>query len=444
MNRRICGIMVATLTLARASVPAASETMTFSNACKSGKRMTVAVAGDLLFHRKLQVQAYSKGSSFKRFFTPVKKVIQAADIAYGNLEGPAARGVAAGGRAVKDTGKRMGKVYGAPLRSLAFNYHPSVIPDLAASGFDSLSTANNHAMDRGPLGVDRTIEALRQYKMPFTGTRRRDEKPKMWSVVTKTGGMSIAWLACTYSTNGIPDRHGLVLYCYKQTDTILKEIKALRADPKIDAIFLTPHWRSENYHKPDNRQRKVGRAAIKASATAVFGAHPHVLQPWEKVTTDSGREGLIMYSLGNFVSNQRRTDERAGILGMVELIKTGKGKAKIAAAGYLPTWVVIDGKGHRVTFNTRAGGRPGEALRRTQGLLPYGNRMRAKTPLAFPSGCASSKYVAFNSLRADRRWVKHPRSAKSGSGQSKRSWNRIFKGSSSKRKRRRRRTDSTR
>lgn len=423
---------------------AVADTMRFDNGCSSGKRLTIAFAGDILFHRKLQVQAYSKGSSFKRFFKPVEGLLKAADLAYGNLEGPAARGVSAGGRAVKDPGKRMGAVYGAPLKSLSFNFHPSVVGDLKTVGFDVLSSANNHSMDRGRLGVDRTIEAFREHKMPFTGTRKRGETPARWSVVTRAKGFSVAWLACTFSTNGIPDPKKQVLHCYRQTEQILKEIRQLKADPKIDAVFLTPHWGEENWHRPGARQKKLGRQAIEAGALAVFGAHPHVLQPWEKVTTKNGREGLIVYSAGNFISNQRRTAERAGILGLAQLVRTGKGKVRLAAAGYVPTWVVIDNKGHRITVNTKTGGREGEALSRTLGLLPEGNRMTGKAPFVFPTGCKGSKFVALTRPRADTYWVRNPKSPKSGSGQHNRSWNRVFgkKRRSGKRKRRSRVRDS--
>ena len=138
-----------------------AETLYFEGACMPGERISVAAVGDLLFHKKLQAQAYRKGGSFKGFFTPVLKVLKGADLAYGNLEGPAARGVGPNGRAVKDPGRRLGTVYGAPLKSLAFNYHPSVAADLKQSGFDVVSTANNHSLDRGALGVDRTIDTLR-------------------------------------------------------------------------------------------------------------------------------------------------------------------------------------------------------------------------------------------------------------------------------------------
>ncbi|NNF78546.1 MAG: CapA family protein [Rhizobiales bacterium] len=428
-------------------MPASAETLYFSGACTPGERITVAAVGDLLFHKKLQAQAYGKNGSFKRFFTPVLGVLKGADLAYGNLEGPAARGVGPGGRAVKDPGKRLGDVYGAPLKSLAFNYHPSVAADLKQSGFDVLSTANNHSMDRGALGADRTIDTLRKAGMPFTGSRKRGESPKNWHVLTKSKGFTVAWIGCSFSTNGLPDRKKQILHCYKQTDEILAEIRELHENPEVDAVFLTPHWGIENRHRPGERQRTLARKAIEAGATAVFGAHPHVLQPWEKIVTDNNREGLVVYSAGNFISNQRQTAERTGIMAIVELVKTAEGKTKLAAAGYIPTWVVIDNKGHRVTFNNSSKGRTGEALARTLGLLPAGNRIAAKWPAVLPTECEGSKYARLRGPKPDRYWVRNidsPKSGRSRKAKKAGAWSRVFGGSKKRKRSRKRRTGASR
>ena len=168
---------------------------------------------------------------------------------------------------------------------------------------------------------------------------------------------------------------------------------------------------------------------------------------WEKVETENKREGLVIYSAGNFISNQRQTAERAGIMAIVELVKTGKGKTQIAAAGYMPTWVVIDGKGHRVTFNNSSKGRTGEALARTLGLLPAGNRIAGQWPTVLPTKCEKSAFRPLPGPKPDRYWVRNIDSPKSGSSRKTKkagSWNRIFGGSSSQKKRRRRTTGSTR
>ncbi len=386
--RGLIFLAVLAITLsAAAPARAGKATLTFSGGCEAGDRITLAAVGDLLFHKKLQLQAYARNGTFKRFFVPLQSFLQDADILYGNLEGPAARGVALGGVAARrDPGRRLdGRVYSAHLRSLNFNYHPSVIADLKAVGFDVLSTANNHALDRGALGVDRTIDALDEAELPFTGTKRRGET-RAWSTITRAKGFTIGWLACTYSANGIPDPHDQILHCYDEKAAVLGEIASLADDPDVDAVILTPHWGVQYKHKPIFRQRQLAREALEAGAVAVIGTHAHVIQPLEKLTLADGREGLVAYSTGNFISNQRKLMQRAGIIVLLELVRPVGVRVRVSSAGFVPTWVVIDGKGHRVTRN-RGRGWPKQALAKTLRLLPAGNRVDAQWPVKLPRDC---------------------------------------------------------
>ena len=85
------------------SVAAPASTMTFKAGCSDGDRITIAAVGDLLFHKKIQVQAYRGNTKFTRFWKPVEPLLKAADITYGNLETPSAHGVSRYGREVRDT-----------------------------------------------------------------------------------------------------------------------------------------------------------------------------------------------------------------------------------------------------------------------------------------------------------------------------------------------------
>src|SRR5690606_29929564 len=100
----------------------------------------------------------------------VKDLLQKADITYANLEGPTASGTNAYGRNVTDPGLRFDNVVYTSYPM--FNYHPTLLDDLIASGVDVVSTSNNHSFDRRSLGADRTTDALEQRGIAFTGTRR--------------------------------------------------------------------------------------------------------------------------------------------------------------------------------------------------------------------------------------------------------------------------------
>lgn len=373
--------LVVAASLVVAAVPAAGgeETMTFRAGCAAGERITLAAVGDLLFHNSLQRHALTSGGSYADFWESLVPVLAGADLTYGNLEGPAARAVAPGGQTVTDPGRRWdGRVYGAPRGSLVFNYHPSLIGDLKRTGFDLVSTSNNHSADRGPLGIDRTIDALEAAELKFSGTKRRvADSFHRWAVKTQARDMTVAWIACTYSTNGMPDRHKQVLNCYGDRDKVFEEIRWNAQDPDVDAVILTPHWGIEKAPVPKSSDRAYAREAVAAGASAVIGTHPHVLQGWEKVTAADGRDGLVIYSTGNFISNQVSDDQRTGIIALIELTKTSTTRAEVSAAGFIPTWVERSGR-HRVDEMRMGGQRNVRAFSSPLRRLPVGNYVPAR------------------------------------------------------------------
>jgi len=378
---------------ASGSAPAASPMLTFTNACAAGQRITIAGVGDLLFHPELEREALTPTGSYRDFWKPVASVLADADLTYGNFEGTAAEGIDTRLELVKDPGRAWNNsVYTAPPSQLLFNYHPSIVGDLKASGFAVVSTANTHSLDRGPVGIDRTVANLEKGGLAFTGTRPRDATSHPFSTITSAKGLNVAWLACTYATNGFPDRHAQVLYCFEQRDQVLAEIRRLVAEPTIDAVILTPHWGLEGSPTPEQRQRDLARDAIGAGASVVIGTHPHVLQPWERLTARDGHEGLVIYSTGNFISGQRRPMQRLGTIALVELTKEpGAAKARVTAAGYVSTWVENEGP-HRVTEAARSMLTP---------VLPAGNRLFLSDLPRLPRDCGAGQQVATS-------WASHP------------------------------------
>jgi Bacterial capsule synthesis protein PGA_cap len=386
-------VIIALALLMLPVLDARSETLVFKGACAKGDQLKIAAVGDLIFHKQLLVQIFNRRRRVESFWSPVRNVFDAADVTYGNLEGPVAPRITAAGRTMRrDIQKIDYRVYGYRLSNLSFNFPPAVLDGLRAGGFDVISTANNHALDRGSIGLDLTIDGLRKRKLTFSGTRKRSARPGNRAAIISRNGFHTAWLACTYSTNGMRDSHGQVTRCYKHKPEILAELKRHADDPTIDAVFLTPHWGQENHYRPSRRQRKFAREAIEAGALAVIGAHPHVVQPWEKHVTANGREGLIVYSTGNFLSNQRQVMQRAGVIVTLVLTRSQQTtrtgdqrlKTQLSAAGYIPTWVEIDGKGHRTIENS---GKRKTALKWTQRILPDGNRVPATAPFQLPRPC---------------------------------------------------------
>ncbi len=299
------------------------QSFRFKRACEAGKTYTIVTVGDILLHSALQEQA-AKHQDFKPLWGPFLPYFQKADMAYANLEAPTAYGVNKYGEKVNDPGHTFdGVVYSSYPQ---FNYHASLIGDLLESGFDVVSTANNHSLDRRSLGLERTIDALEKNGLSFTGTRKKGGHS--WNTIVTRNGLRISWIACTYGTNGIPDKYAQVLHCFDPQDKsiILEEINKQSQNPNIDAVFVTPHWGSEYKTQPNLNQIALGQEFLEAGALAVIGSHPHVPQPMQKYTTSDGRETFIIYSLGNFVSDQNDFRKRATPVLFVGLTKNEKGE----------------------------------------------------------------------------------------------------------------------
>lgn len=315
----------------------ASQDLAFHVDCtQASDKATISFVGDILVHRAIYESVVNNS---KRFASTWKRAIpffQKADFSVGNLEGPAAMGIDARG---KDHGD-IGFVYDGVVYSgtnFVFNYHPQILAELNQSGFDLLTLANNHSLDRRSIGVDRTLQAAEFYKMPTVGTRLSKDTSGDFHHIVDINHIRVAFISCTEFTNGMPDPVNQVLRCYED-ERLMNAIKTLSSRSDVDAVIVYPHWGEEYKPAPNTSQKLYARKYLEAGATAVIGSHPHVLQPWETYRTKDGRDTLIAYSLGNFLAGQPGLEKQTGAIVYLGLSKEGPGKAKIYGAGYTPTF----------------------------------------------------------------------------------------------------------
>ncbi len=354
----------------------------FDGACAAGKRITIGFAGDLLLHHELQKQAYASKQGAAVIWAGIADLLAEPDLTYLNFEGVMAPGLDRDFFEVPDPGKTYDRtVYTGYPR---FNYHPSIAADLVAAGVDVVSTANNHSLDRGPLGVDRTIAALRKASLDHFGTREQTG-PERWYTITEVDGLKIAWVSCTKNTNRIPDDFNQVLRCGRGS-VVEQTIAQLRAtgryekrEPKVDAVIVTPHWGKEYSHFVGEKERALAQKWIDAGAIAVVGSHPHVVQSWEKLVAADGREGFALYSLGNFASHQPELSRRSSLLLYLSLVVGDDGAVRIAGVRHLPLHVRQAGKEFFVEAIDRATG-PADARALLVALLGAGNLVGPDEP----------------------------------------------------------------
>ncbi len=310
----------------------------FSTACDSkNTQITLSVVGDILIHEALYEVVVRDSKHFSQIWKNAEGLFQKADFSIGNLEGPTAMGIDGNGRDHGD----IGFVYDNNVYSgtnYSFNYHPRILSDLKNSGFDLVTTANNHTLDRDSIGIDKTILAAQAINFPTIGTRLSNDSNGEYFKIESINNVRVAFLGCTELLNEENDSKNQILRCYKNPEKILGIIKRLSSRADIDAIVVFTHWGIEYSHVPELIQREFARKYIEAGANVVVGSHPHVLQPWEKYVAANGREGLVIYSLGNFVAGQAGLDRKTGTVAYIGLSKKGNEKARIFGAGYTPTY----------------------------------------------------------------------------------------------------------
>lgn len=127
-------------------------------------------------------------------------------------------------------------------------------------------------------------------------------------------GIRFALFNYTYGTNGLPVPAGTTVNRI-DTTVIARDLAAVDRGA-VDCVIAFVHWGNEYERRPDSEQRMLAGFLRRHGADLVVGSHPHVVQPFEQDST-----GAVFYSLGNFVSNQRRRYCDGGLLAEVEVVK---------------------------------------------------------------------------------------------------------------------------
>jgi hypothetical protein len=164
----------------------------------------------------------------------------------------------------------------------AFNTPDDYITAITNSGFDFLVTSNNHSMDTGEEGLQRTLKKVREAGLGSTGTFDSQRDRDSIRILSKNG-ISVAILNYTYGTNGAypSAEHKYVLNVADSSLVKADVLKARSLNP--DLVVVIYHWGVENVAKPIAKQDSMFHWAADHGADSVIGAHPHVVGPDEQI-----------------------------------------------------------------------------------------------------------------------------------------------------------------
>ncbi|HIP48834.1 MAG TPA: CapA family protein [Lutibacter sp.] len=202
------------------------------------------------------------------------------------------------------------------------------------AGIDILATANNHSCDRRKKGIVKTIEVLDSLHISHFGTYTSpEEKAVNLPLLIEKNNIRVALLNYTYGTNGIAIPKGTVVNLLDK-ETIENDVLIAKAY-QPDQIIAFVHWGQQYKNLASASQKKWFNYFKSLGVNIVIGSHPHVVEPME---WDKTQNSLVVYSLGNFVSNQRTFPRDGGAV--FELVLSKKEtKTTIKSAQYLLTWV---------------------------------------------------------------------------------------------------------
>ena len=362
-------------------------------------RVTFAVAGDVIPHEAVRASAAAAGpggQGWSALLTNVADIFERADYGFVNLETPVAPNHSHG------------------TKPFLFDAPVDLLDALKASGIKIVSFANNHVMDQGWAGFAETREHLRERQILFAGSG--DTAATAWQpVILEKGGIKIGVLGMTRWLNGAHNPEdpnqphvnflpypsemtrtekliqekaraeetaaekpavtkGAVNQAAPKTekpgvdkkpevkspytdpatldpDSLINVVKAARA--QCDFLVVSIHWGIEYAAAPRPDDVELAHRILDAGASVVIGHHPHVLQPVESYRTPDGRNTLILYSLGNFLSNQSRSyiddlmpdkegDPRDSMIAQFAVVKKDYGPAgtrvELGGAGIIPVW----------------------------------------------------------------------------------------------------------
>lgn len=283
------------------------------------QKVSFLFAGDAMQHRdQLNVAKTKNGYDYSSYFKHVAEEIKQADIAVVNLE--------------------------TTLPGVRFTGYPCFgSPDeyahaLKDAGFDIFLTANNHILDKGKKGLERTVMMLDSMKVKHTGVFANAEKRDLYyPLMMIKNGIRIAMLNYTYGTNDFEvTPPNIVNYIDKKL--ILNDI-ALAKQMKADIIIANMHWGDEYILKQNKKQVEMANFLVRNGVRLVIGGHPHVVQPIDIQRDSCEIKNVIVYSMGNLISNMKPVNTSGGMMVKIDISKDENNNIKIDTCDYSLVWV---------------------------------------------------------------------------------------------------------
>lgn len=314
---------------------------------------SILATGDVMVHSpQLQAQYdYSTGTyNFDNNFKYVKKYIENADYSLANLETTLA-------------GNDVYQYSSYPT----FNSPDELADALKNAGFDLLSTINNHSFDKRDLGVNRTLSTLKEKGFDTVGTRENSSDKEY--IIKDINNIKVGITSYSYGDVKNDNKYLNGIKISEDWENKMNIFDSLDVDKAFETISSTTdkmkdsdiqvviiHWGIEYARNETDFQKQLAQKLCDDGVDIIIGSHPHVVEPVETITSSDGKnKTLVIYSLGNYISNQRRETVGAysedGLMVNIDISKKSNEKeAKVEKVTCIPTWVNKYNNGYKNVY----------------------------------------------------------------------------------------------
>ena len=272
-------------------------------------KLSLVMVGDALLHSSLYNDGYKNGVyDFKPQLELIKPIVQNYDLAFYNQES------ILGGTSIG--------LSDYPTFNSPWEFGDAMID----AGFNMVSLANNHTLDKGEKAVMSSCEYWKDKDVLTAGSYCSEDEANEIKIKEKNG-IKYTLLAYTYGTNGIPVPSGKDYLVNLYSDEKAKaDIEKVR--DKVDLLIVSMHWGTEYKTEPTEEQKRQAEYLSSLGVDIIIGTHPHVIEPITYIN-----DTLVIYSLGNFISAQSTNNDyntMVELMTSVDVIKEEKnGKTTI-------------------------------------------------------------------------------------------------------------------
>lgn len=304
----------------------------YRNAASSlDNEAVIMMTGDLMCQTRQQEAAQTaEGYDFNESFDFVRGLFGKADLVVGNLEAT-----------LTPTSPYMAEMIEVEERP-HLNSPASFLEAIRYAGFDLVVMSNNHNCDTGVRGVYDTLDRVDEYRLVHTGLFRNLEEPRY--VVMDVDGIKVGFLSyATYfntkETHFTREGRDVLLNAYSKERLDRDMAAAKNAGAEYMIVYI--HWGVEYSNEPEDQQRIWAQELADSGVDYIIGSHPHALQPYDILTAADGRQVPIIYSMGNFVSHQKKVVTKDTVILRIILKRDENGRVYLAKEGYVPGRVFL-------------------------------------------------------------------------------------------------------